>query len=315
MTQWVDYSEIKRLISIEQVIDRYGLELKKHGDALIGKCPLHNGEGEKAFNVSLSKKCFHCFSCGQSGNLIDFVAAMEKITFREAALLLKEWFLDGSGQPISRIPQKDLPKSTPKEAASALANEPLAFTLQLDPDHPYLASRGLTKETITEFGLGFCVSKSTVCGGRIAIPIHNESGELIAYAGRSISDEDPKYKLPARFQKSQVLFNYHRAIKAESGGVVIVVEGYFDCLKVWQAGFRSVVALMGSSLSDEQAELLYAEFSHVLLMLDGDTAGQDCAFDMLARLGARMWTRYIALPEGSQPDQLSATDLVSLLTQ
>ncbi|MGA7410202.1 MAG: hypothetical protein WBW33_06935 [Bryobacteraceae bacterium] len=78
--------------------------------------------------------------------------------------------------------------------------------------------------------------------GRLVIPIHNERGELVAYAGRSIDGSEPRYKLPAGFRKSQVLFSLHRV----TGPDVIVVEGFFDCMKVWQAGHQAVVSLMGS---------------------------------------------------------------------
>jgi DNA primase len=91
--------------------------------------------------------------------------------------------------------------------------------------------------------------------GRIVIPIHNEQGELVAYAGRAIDGSEPRYKLPAGFHKSHELFNLHRAI-GESGGQsqVVVVEGFFDCMKVSAAGL-ACVALMGSSLSAQQEAL------------------------------------------------------------
>jgi DNA primase len=90
--------------------------------------------------------------------------------------------------------------------------------------------------------------------GRIVIPIHNAEGELVAYSGRALDEAtEPRYKLPAGFNKSLELFNLHRAL-AHSTVMVIVVEGFFDAMKVHQAGFPAVVALMGSSLSDVQAE-------------------------------------------------------------
>jgi 5S rRNA maturation endonuclease (ribonuclease M5) len=109
--------------------------------------------------------------------------------------------------------------------------------------------------------------------GRIVIPVHNEHAELVAYVGRSVNDQPPKYRLPAGFKKSDVLFNLHRAIRAEDRSV-LVVEGFFDALKVHQAGHPSVVALMGSTLSVRQAELLAIHFENALIMLDGDPAGR-----------------------------------------
>jgi DNA primase len=146
--------------------------------------------------------------------------------------------------------------------------------------------------------------------GRVLIPIHNERGELVAYAGRAIDDTEPRYKLPAGFHKSQVLFNLHRVTAQE----VIVVEGFFDCMKVWQSLHPFVVALMGSSLSDEQEQLLLGRFKRVTLMLDGDNAGREAAEEIAKRLVHRVHVRVVDLPEGKQPDQLSSDEINGLLS-
>ena len=160
--------------------------------------------------------------------------------------------------------------STP--TAPGESNRPLAFTLQgIDPHHPYLAGRGVDSNTAAHFGIGFYPGKGSM-EGRIIIPIHNEEGILVAYAGRSLGQTEPRYKFPARFRKSLVLFNLHRAV--HHGKAVIVVEGFFDCFNVYQAGFPCVVALMGCSLSHRQEALLQQHFRQVTLMLDGDNAGR-----------------------------------------
>src|SRR5437867_2162506 len=105
--------------------------------------------------------------------------------------------------------------------------------------------------------------------GRVVIPIHNDHGEIVAYAGRAIDKTEPKYRLPSGFKKSMMLYNLHRALTVGEKRV-IVVEGFMDTLKVHQAGFPCVVALMGSWLSDVQAEFLVSHFDQVLVMLDGD---------------------------------------------
>jgi DNA primase len=110
-----------------------------------------------------------------------------------------------------------------------------------------LAQRGIDKETAEYFGVGFFSRKGSMAG-RVVIPIENERGELVAYAGRSMNSSEPKYKLPAGFKKSQVLFNVCRALDEGSTGAVVLVEGFFDCMKVTQAE-HVCVALMGCSLS------------------------------------------------------------------
>ncbi len=111
----------------------------------------------------------------------------------------------------------------------AVGNKPLTFQLKgIDHAHPYLAERGISKETAEMFGVGHFAGKGSM-HGRIVIPIHNESGELVAYAGRSIDDSEPRYKLPAGFHKSLELFNLHRAAgESNPEREVVVVEGFFD---------------------------------------------------------------------------------------
>src|SRR5260370_32319159 len=122
--------------------------------------------------------------------------------------------------------------------------------------------------------------------GRVVIPIHNQHGELVDYAGRAIDGSEPRYKLPAGFQKSLELFNLHRVTEPE----VILVEGFFDCMKVQQAGFEAV-ALMGCSLSDAQEALLAAKFERAIVLLDSDKAGRQATTEVLARLAPLMWVR------------------------
>ena len=145
--------------------------------------------------------------------------------------------------------------------------------------------------------------------GLVVIPIHNERGELIAYAGRSIDATEPKYRLPAGFRKADVLFNLHRVSSREQ---VIVVEGFFDCMKVHQAGALEVVALMGSSLSDAQ-EYLLAQFARVIIFLDGDEAGRGAARTIALRLGTKTFIKMIEVADGEQPDQMSSEKIQTIL--
>ena len=161
------------------------------------------------------------------------------------------------------------------------------------------AARGISKEQAELFGIGFYSGKGSM-SGRVVIPIHNERGELVAYAGRAIDDSEPRYKLPAGFHKSQVLFNLHRVTAHE----VILVEGFYDCMKVWQSLHPFVVALMGSSLSEYQEEVLLRQFKRVTLLMDGDAAGRQASEEIAKRLVRKLHVRIVDLPDGQQPDQL-----------
>ena len=150
--------------------------------------------------------------------------------------------------------------------------------------------------------------------GKIVIPIHNGNGELLAYAGRAIDGSEPRYKFPAGFHKSLELYNLHRAIgEANIDRRVVVVEGFFDCLRVSGAGF-TCVALMGSSISNAQEKLFVQHFKSVILLFDGDDAGHQAGTDGLARLGRSTWVFAPELPRGKQPDMLDVEEIQVLLS-
>jgi len=307
---WVDFKAIKAAVTMEMVLGRYGVNwLRKKDDELRGRCPIHQGEGQSTFHVSLGKNVFHCFSCKARGNVLDFVGAMEKCSVRDAGEKLSEWFAVPAEAPAAAKP-----KQTQSGGAStgAETNQPLKFQLKgADHEHAYLKERGITLETAQTFGAGYFGGRGSM-HGRVVIPIHNERGELVAYAGRSTDGSEPRYKLPAGFHKSLELFNLHRAIGESAQGRVVVVEGYFDCMKVSAAGFPCV-ALMGCSLSAQQEELLARHFNTVCLMLDGDEAGRTATDECLLRLGRRMWVWAVMPADGKQPDQLSGEELTELL--
>ncbi len=145
--------------------------------------------------------------------------------------------------------------------------------LKLDPAHAYLAERGLSPAIVAAFGLGYC--NRGLMAGYVCIPIHNERGELVAYAGRwpgeAVPDGQERYKLPAKFKKSRVLFNLHRVSDAEN---VVVVEGYWSAIRLHALGVP-VAALMGWSASADQIALLrYRGVRSITLLLDGDDAGR-----------------------------------------
>ena len=312
---WVDFKAVKAAVSMRMALHHYQVNRKK-GDELRGRCPIHKGEGQNTFHVSLAKNAFQCFSCQARGNVLDFVAAMEQCSVRDAGLKFQEWFgieKPESAQPTAKKPVEDKPAEAARVGESALVNKPLSFQLKgIDPAHPYLAERGISKETAETFGVGFFSGKGSM-SGRIVIPIHNDRGELVAYAGRSIDGSEPRYKLPAGFHKSAELYNLHRVLEQSSAqGPVVVVEGFFDCMKVSVAGFPCV-ALMGSSLSDVQEALVAAKFERVIVMLDADEPGQQAAAECLTRLSRLMWVRAALLPEGKQPDQLSSEELQEVL--
>jgi DNA primase len=328
--QWVDFKAVRGAVSMQAVLDHYGLTktLKKSGQELRGKCPIHHGEDKDTFKANVQKNVFQCFlpACKAKGNVLDFVAAMEKTSIRDAALKLRDWFSlpqepHGSSSQDQHATEAANAAPAPETAlVTSEPNKPLAFQLKgIDPTHPYLRNRGITSETANRFGVGYFPGRGSITG-RVVIPIHNQAGDLVAYVGRAIDDSEPKYKFPAGFHKSQELFNLHRVLldgQAEleqegSLAMVYLVEGCFDCMKLDQAGYPAV-GLMGCSLSKPQEELLSKYFEAVVILLDGDEAGRAGSEEISNRLKHRLFVRVVALEPGQQPDMLSTEELEQLL--
>jgi DNA primase len=315
-TTWVDFRTVKEAVNMQMVLAHYKISgLKTVGDELIGLCPIHKGTGERAFHVSVTKNAFQCFSCKKRGNVLDLVAAMEQCSVRDAALKLQEWFriTDDPTKNQQRKTEKKDPAPEVSRGEGTAANKPLEFELKgIDLAHPYLSERSITRTTAENFGIGVYSGRGSMTG-RLVFPIHNEGGQLVAYAGRSIDGSEPKYKFPAGFHKSQVLFNFHRAVKVEDEYLVILVEGFFDTLVLHQAGFPATVALMGCQLSDEQENLLVTHFEEIIILMDGDDAGRSAAGEIAARLVRRMFVRVVDLAPGQQPDRMAPEALRDLL--
>lgn len=314
---WVDFRLIKQAVSMQAVLDHYNINwLRKNRDEMRGRCPIHKGEGERSFHFNTTKNAFHCFSCKARGNVLDFVAAMEQCSVRDAALKLKAWFHMGESAEIAVSPAQIEKQDHGPEPIGPI-NLPLSFQLRVDHTHEYGINRGVELETLRYFGAGLCLSKGTF-SGRYVIPLHNAIGELVGYAGRSLDDSEPKYLFPSRdkgFHKSHLLFNLHRVLKDfPTEKCVVLVEGFFSAMKIAQASF-ACVGLLGSSLSEAQEQLLCAHFNSVVIWMDGDDAGQRATDECLARLGKKIWIRAVSLPQGIQPDELTSQEIASILAQ
>lgn len=329
----IDFKSLKQTISLEMVLSHYGIALKKvSATSLRGKCPLpmHGSKtSDQSFSVNLAKGAGGVWACksqscvaarggNTDGDTIRFVAWMQNCSLPEAAATMLAWF-PTSGKPQGqRHPPKQTPEETPvsKEIAGTLptVNVPITFRLQgVDPAHPYLAGRGITEEIARKFGVGHFNGRGLM-HNRIVFEIHNEQGELLAYAGRAIEDADePRYKFPPGFHKSLELYNLHRVImESNRRRRVVLVEGFFPCLSVNAIGFPCV-ALMGHSMSKEQEELIVHYFDVACILLDSNDVGKQGSADCLLRLGRRMYAYAPLLPEGAQPDTMTPEALYAFI--
>lgn len=197
----------------------------------------------------------------------------------------------------------------------------------LDQEHPYLADRGFTAETIAQFGLGFC--NRGMFRGRIAFPIRDERGELVAYAGRVVDDRaitetNLKYKLasareqnrkPQEFDKSALAYNLSEIPNKVSD--IIVVQGFPSVWWLWQHGYCTTVSLMGNDCSPEQAKLILCRVEidgRIWIMPDGDEAGILCGRSCWEQLAPFRFCRWARLRKGEQPTNCGPDELATLLS-
>lgn len=345
----VSFDLVKEKVEIVTVLNRYGFlaALQEKGNQLVGLCPFHK-EARASFKVTPARNIWHCFGCKRGGDVIDLVCVAEGIpghrnsARRRAALLLQEWF---GITPATPAQEKTMERQTPQhgkkeravddephvgvaaEQDSAAAdstrpdviNPPLGFTLKnLDYERAYAYAeiRGISRTTAEQFGLAVALSGGYK--GRLIIPIIDyQDGQdvLVGYAARALDESEPKYLFPSRekgFFKSHLAFNL-ALVRGQRAAVV--TEGFFDCMKVTQAGFPCV-SLMGSDISSHQAELLCTHFERLVLFLDGDAAGRRGTDRALVEIGRRgRYVRAVLLPDGSQPDELAADEIKRLLAR
>ena len=335
--------KVKQQADIVRVIGEY-VRLKKTGQNFTGLCPFHQ-EKSPSFAVHPVKQIYHCFGCGAGGDVFKFVQEMDKCPFPEAIRIVAE----KSGIPVPRPRERSPEEHRENQQRSALVEmhreAAVFFARQLNEGQEgkiaagYLEDRGLNREAITRFGLGWAPSsgdallrylksryqeKLLEASGlfsrnesgrlydrfrkRIMFPISNDSGKVIAFGGRAMGDDMPKYMNSPEtpiYTKSNVLYHLDRAkeeLRKSDFGVL--VEGYMDAIAVARAGITNVVASCGTSLAEPQIKLL-ARFTHrVVVNYDPDTAGQVATERSLTLLLEKEFdVRVLALPGGADPDK------------
>ena len=345
--------EVLTRADIESVVGRYVL-LKRSGGNLWGLCPFHS-EKTASFSVNPSKGIYKCFGCGKGGNAISFIMEIEHLNYPEAIRHLGGLYgveipeTGFSGDNIQKE-EKDRVKDILKEAAKfyykAFNDENIG-----KPARDYAAKRGLTKQTLDNFGIGyspmswsalydhlkqkgykdeellnsgiFAKSQKTnkpydLFRGRLMFPIFDSFGTIIAFGGRALGDEKPKYiNSPDSlvYNKQNHLYAMNFARKEQSKQL-IVVEGYMDAIAMHSAGFKNTVAALGTSFTDSQLKLCSRYAEEVVFFFDADNAGQKAALraiqmmmDYLKKLtGINIRIRIAKVPDGKDPDEYIKTN-------
>lgn len=333
-----DRELVQRVLDATDLVALVGqaVKLRKQGSAWVGLCPFH-GERTPSFRVVQDRGFYHCFGCGKHGDALSWTMEREGLSFPEAL----EQLARAAGislpayreRPAGAVELDDRLRGV-MELAQAFYTSQFG---QSDAARRYLSARAIQEPFAREVGLGWApegwdrlvthlrqqgvsaelmeqsgLASRTERGSqvdflrnRITIPIHDARGRIVAFGGRGLGDEKPKY-LNTRespiFHKSDTLFGFHRAKGAlRDGG--LVVEGYFDVLQLHQQGLPTAVAPLGTALTEGHLRLLGRFTKRVVLCFDGDAAGQR-AMEKSLKLALPLGfdVRFLVLPEAEDPD-------------
>ena len=341
MSGLIPDSFIEELLARSDVVEliERRVPLKRVGSEFQACCPFHD-EKTPSFTVSPKKQFYHCFGCGAHGSAIGFLMQYEGLEFLDAVEELAraaglEVPTSGSQQPRPDTGLYDMLAACSKFYVEQLKNHPQAVE--------YLKGRGLSGEVSRDFGVGYApagwdglikqlgtddkkLDQLKQAGmlsegksgsydkfrDRIMFPIHDRRGRVIAFGGRALSDDGPKYlnsPETALYHKSKELYGLYLA-RQRSGRLenIIVVEGYMDVVALAQFGFRNVVATSGTATTALQVEILFRAADTVIYCFDGDKAGRKAAWRALEatlpKLREGLQAKFLFLPDGEDPDSM-----------
>ncbi len=339
---YIDQAKIEEIRESADIVETIGeyIQIKKTGKNYSALCPFHS-EKKPSFSISPERQLFHCFGCGASGNVISFVMKYESVSFIEALEILAkrngislERKVSG---PEERAKKQMLEVNEFAYAYFTSQLEKKSGKSAID----YLKKRDIRKQTAEEFGIGFAPGgwnnlmnaarakgiphsalesaglvikseKGTYYDrfrNRLMFTFFNSIGRKIGFAGRSLGDDDPKYlNIPetALYKKRYTLYGLYQA-KAEirERDRCLVVEGYTDLITLHQNGFKNVVAISGTSLTNEQAMFLRKYTRNVYLAFDADKPGKNAALRGISIFIQNGLVPYImVLPKDKDPDEI-----------
>ncbi len=351
MAGLIPQSFIDDLLNRTDIVDVVSsrVQLKKAGKNYTACCPFHK-EKTPSFSVSPDKQFYYCFGCGAGGNALGFLMDHDNLDFPQAIEDLAkaagmEVPREESGRPHKPRQPTDSPLYPLLTAAADFYRQALKSHPQRKAAVDYLKGRGLTGEIARDFGLGFAPpgwdnlykhlssdtlqQKAMIDAGllvenaetgkrydrfrdRVMFPIRDSRGRIIAFGGRVLGDDKPKYlnsPETAVFHKGQELYGLFEARKNNRNlDEIIVVEGYMDVIALAQQGLRNAVATLGTATSEEHLKRLFRVVPSVLFCFDGDQAGRNAAWRALeatlSSLQDGRRARFLFLPEGEDPDTL-----------
>ena len=336
--------------NIVDIVGDY-VTLRRKGVNYVACCPFHN-EKTPSFVVSPSKGVYKCFGCGKGGNAVTFLMEHESLTYPEALkMVAKRYGIEVHEKELSEEEVRRNDDRESMFALNGWAAEYFANYLRRESEgisigmSYFRQKRGLTDATIAKFGLGFCpakgdrMTKDALAAGykqefllstglslvsdrngslydrfrdRVIFPVHNISGRIVAFGGRTLRTDKQvaKYQNSPEseiYSKKRELYGLYFAKKAiQQQDYAILVEGYLDVISMHQAGIENVVASSGTSLTTEQIRLLGRFTKNITVIYDGDPAGIHASLrgiDMILKEGMKV--RVVLLPDPEDPDSFA----------
>ncbi|GAC1426733.1 MAG: hypothetical protein NVSMB5_21360 [Candidatus Velthaea sp.] len=331
--------EVLARTDIAEYIGQF-VTLRKRGNDMVGLCPFH-GEKTPSFHVHPDRGFFKCFGCSAGGDVIKYVQLQDNLTFPDALRMLAKRAgvqLQEEDPAAARVRSEKEAIYHANEIATQYFHRILTREPAGDEARAYCERRGISQAAIEEFKLGFTtlqweglVDELRSNGvdlriaeradlvrpgqrgyrdryrGRLMIPTYATTGEVIAFGGRTLGNDEPKYLNTSTtpvYTKGRFLYALNSARRAAGKeDAIVVVEGYLDCIALHQAGITNTVASLGTAFTPEQARELRKVTANVFICFDADTAGQAAtvkSIDILIAAGCN--ARIVALPHGEDPD-------------
>ena len=331
--------EIKQRIKVSDIVGAT-VQLKRRGREYVGLSPFSK-EKTPSFTINDEKGFYHCFSSGEHGNIFDFLVKVEKLNFGDAVRKLAA----KAGMPAFRFTKENIEVENKRKKYDeiltvALQNYQKNFS-ENENVRKYALSRGLTQEILSFFKIGYSGEyglnlslfgnfnqKELIESGiffydeknnklidrfknRLIFPIFDYNNKVIGFGGRALSQNylakyinSPETEF---FKKGFNLYNLNNAKNQnKQSGIVFVVEGYMDVISLYQAGFKNVVATLGTAMTESHLNLIWRYFNDPIVCFDGDRSGQNAAHKISEKLIAYMKPNYslsfLILPNGFDPD-------------
>jgi DNA primase len=331
--------EIKQRIKVSDIVGA-SVQLKRRGREFVGLSPFSK-EKTPSFTINDEKGFYHCFSSGEHGNIFDFLVKVEKLNFGDAVRKLAA----KAGMPAFKFTKENIEVENKRKKYDeiltiALQHYQKNFS-ENDSVKKYAHGRGLTQEILSTFKIGYSgeygLNVSMFSGfnqkeliesgvffhdeknnklidrfkNRLIFPIFDYNNKVIGFGGRALSQNylakyinSPETEF---FKKGFNLYNLNNAKNEnKQSGIVFVVEGYMDAISLYQAGFKNVVATLGTAMTESHLNLVWRYFNDPVVCFDGDRSGQNAAHKISEKLIAYMKPNYslsfLILPNGFDPD-------------